>query len=187
MAKPRCGCFDEDDILDTGIEIIDRPPGKRAQNIMLLSGGEKALTAIALLFSLFQTRASPFCILDEVDAPLDDVNILRFVETSERDGRRDPVPDRHPQQADDGSRLHPLWRDHGRARRLQDRLRRARARSARARRRARGDGLEAGRKRGGLPGGYAPLIAGRICAFACSPLASGPRKSQREPGQRRPQ
>ena len=73
--------FDEEDLLDTGIEIVARPPGKRAQNIMLLSGGEKALTAIALLFALFQTRASPFCILDEVDAPLDDVNILRFVET----------------------------------------------------------------------------------------------------------
>jgi chromosome segregation protein len=69
---------DPDNLLETGVDIMVRPPGKRRQNIMLLSGGEKALTTTALIFSFFLYKPSPFCILDEVDAPLDDVNIDRY-------------------------------------------------------------------------------------------------------------
>ena len=67
-----------DDLLDTGIAIMARPPGKKNATIHLLSGGEKALTAIALVFSIFQLNPAPFCILDEVDAPLDDANTGRY-------------------------------------------------------------------------------------------------------------
>lgn len=67
-----------DDLLDTGIAIMARPPGKRNSTIHLLSGGEKALTAIALVFSIFRLNPAPFCILDEVDAPLDDANVGRY-------------------------------------------------------------------------------------------------------------
>jgi chromosome segregation protein len=71
---------DEENTAESGIDVVASPPGKRLQNVLLLSGGEKALTALALLVGIFQYAPSPFCILDEVDAPLDEANIGRFTE-----------------------------------------------------------------------------------------------------------
>jgi chromosome segregation protein len=71
---------DQENSLESGIDVVASPPGKRLQNVLLLSGGEKALTALALLVGIFQYQPSPFCILDEVDAPLDEANIGRFTE-----------------------------------------------------------------------------------------------------------
>src|SRR5256712_8387068 len=74
----------EGDPLESGIDIVARPPGKQLQSISLLSGGEQTMTAVALLFSIYQVKPSPFCVLDELDAPLDESNINRFIRVLQR-------------------------------------------------------------------------------------------------------
>src|SRR5437763_10450077 len=76
--------LDENDALNCGIEIIAKPPGKQLQSISLLSGGERTMAAVALLFAIYMVRPSPFCVLDEMDAPLDESNINRFIRVLER-------------------------------------------------------------------------------------------------------
>jgi chromosome segregation protein len=76
--RARLSLTDEEDLLQTGVEVFAQPPGKRLQNLTLLSGGEKAMTALAMIVALFRVKPSPFCLLDEVDAPLDEANGARF-------------------------------------------------------------------------------------------------------------
>jgi chromosome segregation protein len=71
-------------VLESGIDIVARPPGKQLQGISLLSGGEQTMVAVSLLFSIYQVKPSPFCVLDELDAPLDESNINRFVKVLQR-------------------------------------------------------------------------------------------------------
>ncbi len=76
----RLSLTDPSDLAQTGVEIVARPPGKKAQALAMLSGGERALTAVALLFAMLEVRPVPFCVLDEVDAALDEANVGRFVD-----------------------------------------------------------------------------------------------------------
>ena len=86
-----------DEILDAGVQVMAQPPGKKNSSIHLLSGGEKALTAIALVFAIFQLNPAPFCLLDEVDAPLDDANTERYAKLVTEMAQGDPVPLHQPQ------------------------------------------------------------------------------------------
>ena len=110
---------DETNIADSGIDIVASPPGKKLQNVLLLSGGEKALTALALLMAIFRYQPSPFCILDEVDAPLDEPNIERLTRLLRGDVGRHAVHPHHALQEDHGIRAGDVRRDHAGARRFE--------------------------------------------------------------------
>ena len=110
---------DETNLAESGIDIMASPPGKKLQNVLLLSGGEKSLTAMALLMAIFRYTPSPFCILDEVDAPLDEPNIERLTRLLKEMSQRDAVHRDHARQADHGSGAGALRRDHAGAGRVE--------------------------------------------------------------------
>ena len=122
--------IESDDPLEAGLELLARPPGKKPQTLTLLSGGEQALTAMALIFAVFLTNPSPICVLDEIDAPLDDYNVERFCDLLEEMRKRSDtrfVTD-HPQSRHDGAHGPAVRRDHAGARGQPDRFGRPRHR-----------------------------------------------------------
>ena len=114
---------DEENAAESGIDIVASPPGKKLQNILLLSGGEKALTALSLLVGIFQFQPAPFCVLDEVDAPLDETNVGRFAKLIAEMARDDAVRGDHALEADDAAGGRDLRRDDAGAGRVEDRQR----------------------------------------------------------------
>ena len=100
-----------DDLLNTGIEVEAKPSGKNVKKLSLLSGGERSLTALAYLFAVFRSRPSPFYVMDEVEAALDDVNLHRFLGLDRRVPPGGPAARRQPPEAHDGGRRQPARRD----------------------------------------------------------------------------
>ena len=130
--KGRLRLTEPDNLLDTGIEVEAKPSGKNVRKLSLLSGGERSLTALAYLFAVFRSPpVSPFYVMDEVEAALDDVNLHRFLGLVAEFRARGPADHREPPEAHDGGRRLPLRR-HDEARRLQPRHQRARHGLARA-------------------------------------------------------
>ena len=107
----RLSLTDPTDLGSTGVEIVARPPGKKAQALAMLSGGERALTAVALLFAMLEVRPVPFCVLDEVDAALDEANIGRFADALRSLAAPDPVHRDHPQPRHDRGGRRAVRRD----------------------------------------------------------------------------
>ena len=115
---------ESDDPLEAGLEILARPPGKKPATMTLLSGGEQALTAMSLIFAVFLTNPSPICVLDEVDAPLDDANVERFCDLLDEMRKKTDTRfvDDHPQSDHHGAHGPTVRRHAGRARRFAARL-----------------------------------------------------------------
>ena len=105
-----------DDMLTTGIEVEARPPGKKIKRLSLLSGGEKSLTAVAMLVAIFRARPSPFYVMDEVEAALDDANLRRLISLFEQLRETVAADRHHPPEADDGGRRRAVRRHHARRR-----------------------------------------------------------------------